>query len=133
MRRREDESIFQRATARGLVLGALLFLSSVTLVTFSDVSAYLDRAASLKRSSRGPSFVQPTGPAVPHASPTPPAPSAVTRPPLLSSAAPPSVSTPVRRPPTAPSPGEGSAAAGRGQVHGMPLVYREQREENFGR
>ncbi len=121
MLRRKDKSILQHAPTRQIVLGAFLFFAFVTLATFFDVSAYLDRAASSKRSSRSPSFIEPIGPATPAASSIPAETSPLMRPTLLPSAMPPSVSTIVSSQSPTRSPRGSSATLARGGVRGMPL------------
>jgi hypothetical protein len=127
---RADRLTLHHPRMRRIVLGAGLFLAFITLVTFLDVSAYLDRAASLKRSSRGPSVIgsvvpppavaplHPVETAGPSTLPSPVA----TSPPAVAGVQDPAQSRRGNSAKTIPVPGQAMSSA-----------YRAQREENFGR
>jgi hypothetical protein len=128
-------NLLQQAPTRPIVLGAILLFASVTLATFSHVSAYLDRAAASKHSSR---FARPIGAATSATARTPVATPPITEATQLPSAMPASLTVP---PSTAPirktedparSPGGRSATVPATAANAMPSAYTEQRQENFG-
>ena len=133
MRRPKTTSGIQHAHApmRQIVLGAILLFASVTLATFSNVSAYLDRVTASKHSSRSLRALQPIGPATPAAVSTAAAASQVMKP------VPPPVAMPsatsiifrTQDPTRARGPAAATAASG---MQTTPAVYREQRQENYG-
>lgn len=130
MVRQSERPTLHQARLRQIVLGAGLFFAFITLVTFLNVSAYLNHAASVKRSSRGPSAVRSVVPPAPIA-PLPP----------VETAAPAALPSPVATPPRDVAGVQDPVQSRRGNspntmlvpAQAMPSVYRAQREENFGR
>ena len=131
MFRRGTGRIFQALPVRRIVVGAVVFFALVTLVTFFDISAYLDRAASSKRASRAPTVVRPinSAPAAPGSVETLPDPGPRAAP----SAVPPPVPASTRNSGPAQFPRGNSSARTSAGTQGVASVYSEQRQENFGR